>query len=171
MIRCRTSPMDLTKTTQVGIGEIAIGGCRDGFLAAYALGSCVGVVMYCASTSIGGLAHIQLPSSKGGDPDLIKHEPNRFANIALNNLYTQLIRAGAARHTLRVIVVGGARVGKGEDPFAIGARNISAVRKWLWSNHLVCAAEDIGGDIPRTIQLDLHNGATRMTRGRLAFYL
>lgn len=173
MIRHRTDQAMSGRpaTVPVGIGGVAVGCAGDGVLAAYALGSCVGIVMWAANAMVGGLAHIQLPSSVGCDPRLLSEQPGRFADIGLNDLLRQMEAAHADRRNLRVVIVGGARIGSGGDPFAIGARNIAAVRKWLWSRRLLCAAEDLGGETPRTVRLDLADGTTQVTCGGRTYEL
>ena len=47
----------------VGVGDMAIATSRDVILSTFALGSCVGVVLFDHKNGIGGLLHVMLPSS------------------------------------------------------------------------------------------------------------
>ena len=42
--------------------------------------------------------------------------------------------------------------------FDIGKRNYQAVRKMLYMNGMFLDAEDVGGDSPRTMYLDIEEG-------------
>ena len=52
-------------------------------------------------------------------------------------------RCGALTGRLRIAIAGGAAPGQsGTDFFAIGKRNLTAVRKWLWQSGLLVAGEE-----------------------------
>jgi chemotaxis protein CheD len=44
--------------------------------------------------------------------------------------------------------------------FSIGRRNHTAIRKILWQQGLMVAGEQVGGTEPRTLYLELADGAT-----------
>ncbi len=46
------------------------------------------------------------------------------------------------------------------DRFRVGDRNFTVLRKLLWKIDLLLAAEDVGGDIPRTLVIEVRTGRT-----------
>jgi chemotaxis protein CheD len=50
------------------------------------------------------------------------------------------------------------------DHFEIGKRNYLMLKKILWQNDLLLEAEDIGGDRPRTMYLEVGSGRTWLSR-------
>lgn len=152
----------------VMIGDVLLRPAGPGALVAYALGSCVGVAVWARDIGVGALAHVQLPTAKNSSSEMLAESPGRFADLAVPLLLRRLSERGASRGALKIIIAGGARVGQGDDPFSIGARNITAVRRLLWASQVVCAAEDVGGGHPRTLRLDLTNGGIFITGGNTA---
>ena len=91
--------MPLAKKTNVRMGEIAVADV-EGVLCTL-LGSCVGVILYDRSNSIGGLAHVVLPDSRG------KSElPGKYVDTAIPELLRQLDEAGTNRRSLRARLAG-----------------------------------------------------------------
>ena len=66
---------------------------------------------------------------------------------------------GAQKSRLVVTVAGGANVQNvGNDTFAIGKRNYTILKKILWKNGVMIAAEDVGGSHARTMYLEIGSG-------------
>ncbi|MDO8690644.1 MAG: chemotaxis protein CheD [Dehalococcoidia bacterium] len=99
--------MDVQKTLAVGMGEICT--ARDPLvvLAAYGLGSCVGVSVYDPVAKVGGLAHVMLPSSREVSLQKLSY---RFADVAVPALLEQVQKLGAIRKRLICKIAGGARM-------------------------------------------------------------
>lgn len=152
----------------VMIGDVLLRPAGSGELVAYALGSCIGVAVWARDIGVGALAHVQLPSAKNSSHETLAESPGRFADLAIPLLLRRLGERGASRGALKVVLAGGARVGQGEDPFSIGARNITAVRRLLWAAQIICAGEDVGGTHPRTVRVDLSDGGIAITGGSAA---
>jgi chemotaxis protein CheD len=73
--------------------------------------------------------------------------------------FRQLYASGLAKQRAKVFVAGGANVHNVDsDRFAIGKRNYAVLRKVLWQNGVLIAAEDVGGCEPRTMYLELGSG-------------
>lgn len=143
-------------TVVVGVGGMAVLRSSRGRLVTYALGSCVAVAVHDREAGIGGMAHIQLPSSalvQGGEA-----EPARYADLAMPMLFAEIERLGAVRTRLRVTLAGGADGAC--DVFAIARRNLTAVRRWLWRTGIMVAGEDTGSHGPRTMILAMADGTT-----------
>ena len=83
-----------------------------------------------------------------------------FVNTGVPALIEQVCAAGAAKNKLSVKVAGGAAAmqAAGTDHFAIGKRNFIMLRKVLWQYNLFLDGEEIGGDCPRTMFLEVGSG-------------
>ncbi len=164
MIHSGLEPSD--STTVVGIGEIA---CRrGGELITHALGSCVGITMHDPASGEGGMLHVQLPSSKAARSEAeAAADVGRYADTAMARLIELLRLRGIPQRCLTIVLAGGATMPNSSTFFDIAMRNLVAVRKWLWSQHLLVAAEDTGGADPRTMRLELESGRVSVsTAGR-----
>jgi len=149
--------MEEENTTIIGLGKYAVAH-NPASLASLGLGSCVAVVMYDPINRIGGLAHIMLPTI-----NTVKSQSNvnKFADIAIQNMYDDLLKMGAVKENLIVKLVGGAHMFKTLDKkihSGIGESNLEAVRKKLHDLELRIVAEDTGGNVGRTAYLDLKSG-------------
>ena len=87
-----------------------------------------------------------------------------FVDTGVSTLLGEMLAAGVAKNRLIVKVAGGAAMpcNKG-DRFAIGKRNYLMLRKVLWKHDLLLDAEDIGGEIPRTMSLEVGSGRVRLS--------
>jgi chemotaxis protein CheD len=65
---------------------------------------------------------------------------------------------GAKKQRMKVVVVGGAQILDQKGFFNIGKRNHMAVRKIFWKNQVMIDHEDVGGNVNRTIRLDIATG-------------
>jgi chemotaxis protein CheD len=67
-------------------------------------------------------------------------------------------KIGGNTKTTKLAVFGGARVFKTKDHFNIGKRNYVALRKNIWKFGLLIAKEHVGGDVHRTVSIDVETG-------------
>lgn len=118
------------------------------------LGSCIGLAIFDAQCGLGGMAHILLPCSRGGQSPGM---PGKYADIAVANLVTALLEHGARRANLRAKAAGGARMfervaagGTGD----VGAQNTQAVRASLAGSGIALLSEDFGGYRGRKVCFD-----------------
>ena len=140
---------------EVGVGDLVIGQHPQRLLT-LALGSCVGVALWDASTHRGGLAHVMLPA-----PTTVATEgtTGRFASTAVPELVSMLVQAGSARHHLRAKIAGGAAMFRREATIAhIGQRNVAEVKRQLSLMSVPLVAEDTGETHARTVELFLDTG-------------
>lgn len=140
----------------VGMGEFGV--AAHGRLAVRGLGSCVAVIVHDASTHVGGIAHVMLPSHT-----LARNQerPAKFADTAVPLLVGEMERAGAHRHNLRVRLVGGAKMFDTLGPdgtMHMGERNLVACRAAVAHAGLVVAGEEVGGQRGRSILFDVLRG-------------
>lgn len=149
-------------TLVIGLGGLEVVRTGRGVLVTYALGSCIGVSVHDPVARVGGMVHLQLANSRdASDPVEAQANPGRYVDLGLPLLIATAARCGALASRLRIAIAGGAAPGlSGSDYFAIGKRNLTAVRKWLWQSGLLVTGEDVGGDQPRTMKLDLATGET-----------
>ena len=136
----------------------------DAVLQTVGLGSCVAIVLYDAASTVGGLAHVLLPSlAQTRD----RANPAKVATTAVPALIDEMQRLGAgnpARYTARL--VGGASMfgsllaaGSGIN---IGERNTAASRDAIRAAGIALVAEDVGGDHGRSVYLHLSDGRVQV---------
>ncbi len=143
----------------VGIGEGKISKDPNDVLITHSLGSCIGLSLYDPGIRAGGLVHCMLPLSKM-DPAKAKVRPFMFTDTGSTELLQALFDLGADRRRLIAKVAGGSSMLDENGFFKIGERNYAVLRKVLWKNEILIAAEDIGGTVARTMSLNLATGAT-----------
>ena len=123
----------------------------------YALGSCIALCLYDPVRKTAGMIHYMLPMSKAS-PEKAKTKPAMFADTGIALLFEQMFALGCRKEDLVVKAAGGGSVKGGEDMFQIGKRNYTLLRKLLWKNGLMIAAEDVGGSKSRTVRLFVGDG-------------
>ena len=126
-------------------------------LITYSLGSCIGVSLYDPVVKVGGLLHFMLPDSKI-DAQKAQQNPWMFADTGIPLLFRESYKLGAEKKRLQVKIAGGAQILDDAGFFNIGKRNYMALRKIFWTNNVLVNAEEIGGDVNRTVSLDLSSG-------------
>jgi chemotaxis protein CheD len=112
------------------------------------LGSCVSACIRDPIAGIGGMNHFMLPQHKSGawGGDL---KSTRFGNFAMEKLINELTKAGCARERMEIKVFGGGNVTESSN--AVGSDNAEFVLQYLRAEGLRCAAQDLGGTLPRRI--------------------
>lgn len=112
------------------------------------LGSCVSACIRDYRKGIGGMNHFMLPHSHAGKwaGDL---QSTRFGNFAMEKLINELMKAGCSRDSLEIKVFGGGNVTDSNN--LIGTENSQFILRYLEAEGLGCAAQDLGGQLPRRI--------------------
>lgn len=147
----------------VAIGDLAVVGSRSSRLVTHALGSCIGLTLYDRAAGVGGLLHFMLPSSSDGDSLAV--QPWAYATSGIPALFKTAYALGADKSRLVVCAAGGAELSHSSDGLSIGKRNHTVLRKLLWKNGITLAAEDVGGEIARTLELDMSSGSVLVRAG------
>lgn len=147
----------------VGVGDMAVSNNDMVTLSTYALGSCVGVIVYDPAAHAGGILHLMLPDSSISI-DKASKQPAMFADTGLPQLFKSLAGMRAERTRLRLFVAGGASVLNGADPFKIGERNSVAVLQYLKLNGYAITGQDLGGNVNRTVHLEISSGQVTLKR-------
>jgi len=151
--------MMITKTKiVVNVSDAKVSSNPNEIITTYSLGSCIGVCLYDPVAHVGGMLHYQLPESKI-DPEKAKLKPFMFANTGMKILINKLISMGAIKKRMKVKIAGGAQMQNGPGGFDIGKRNHLAIRKIFWKNCMFIDAEDVGGNSPRNMYLDIEDGS------------
>lgn len=143
----------------VGVSDMRVSNDPNSVLITYSLGSCIGISIYDPMVKVGGLLHFMLPDSRL-DEGKARKNPLMFADTGIPALFKAAYELGAAKQRMRVIVVGGAQILDQKGFFNIGKRNNMAVRKLLWKNKVMIDYEAVGGNVNRTIKLQISNGGT-----------
>ncbi len=123
------------------------------------LGSCVGILLYDTKKKIAGMAHIMLP-----DSNLVSvGELNKakYADTAIPLLLEEMQKLGAIKRNIVAKIAGGSQMFKFKvtsDMMRIGPRNVDASKEMLSKYEIPIIAEDVGGDIGRTIEFDTVSG-------------
>lgn len=149
--------------TVVGIGEIVVSDDPHDTIVTYALGSCLGVMIYDPVARVGGMLHAMLPESSLA-PEKAVVQPGRFVDSGVPHLFRACYKLGASKERLILKVAGGAALRRDDedDPFQIGKRNMVMLRKLLWKNGVLIRAEDVGGQASRTVTMRLGTGDVRV---------
>lgn len=146
-----------TQKVVVGVGDMAVSNNTNVTMSTYALGSCVGVVAYDPICKAGGILHLMLPESRLS-AEKAAAQPAMFADTGLPLLFNGLFGLRADFSRIRLFIAGGASVINGADPFKIGDRNLTAVKKFLQSCPCRVIGHDVAGTINRTVHLEISNG-------------
>ena len=141
----------------IGLAEMAVSNNPSAILTTYALGSCIGVVLYDPVVRVGGLLHAMLPDSTI-DPVKAQAHPGMFVDTGMPALLSAACQMRANRQRLRIFLAGGARIMDDQNLFNIGGRNVAAFAQWLRQENLHLNAEQVGGQVNRTVGLSIETG-------------
>lgn len=146
----------------VSMADLQICDQAHATLAAYALGSCIGVAVWDGQLKIGGLMHVMLPSSRAGTGSAWVR-PAMFADTAVPLILGRLLQLGCTKENLVVKIAGGGQLLAESRQLAIGTRNIDAVRAEFAAQGINITAEDVGGTKSRSIRLQVGSGITSVS--------
>lgn len=141
----------------VGVGDLAVSNQKGYEIVTHSLGSCIGVLVHDPAAGVGGLLHLMLPESNL-NPERAQQQPAVFADTGLPMLFKSAYNLGAKKGRMRVVVVGGSQLLDQSGRFNIGQRNYAAVRKIFWRNNVLIDVEDVGGQVNRTVGLEVGTG-------------
>lgn len=130
-------------------------------LVTYSLGSCIGVVIWDPITRVGGMLHYMLAESSIS-PEKAKANPAMFADTGIPVLFRSAYELGAIKTRLIVRVAGGSSLLDDNGTFNIGKRNYQALRKIFWKNGVLIDSEHVGGQLSRTLRMNLATGRTAL---------
>ncbi|MCE5229373.1 chemotaxis protein CheD [bacterium] len=148
----------------VGIADMKLSSSKDDVLVTYSLGSCVGLSVYDPVACVGGIIHCMLPLSKI-DPAKAEQNPLMFTDTGAMTFLQEIFNMGGERGRLVAKVAGCSSVLDDKGLFKIGERNYTVLKKILWKNNILIAAEDVGGNASRTMSLHMDSGRTTIRSG------
>jgi chemotaxis protein CheD len=141
----------------VGVGDGGVSRDPDAVIVTYALGSCVAVMLHDPVAKVAGMVHYMLPESSIAKANA-EARPWMYADTGIERLVRSALNQGADKRRLKVFAAGGAQVMDDNGVFNIGKRNCLALRKALWKSGLVAHAEDTGGNVARTVRMEVGTG-------------
>lgn len=149
----------------VHVADFKVGGAGDTLLT-IGLGSCVAVMLHDREATVGGLAHVLLPS-----PSLSRREqnPGKFPQSAIPLLVSAMTAAGANPKRITARIAGGASMFQNLQPsgtIQMGERNAVAVRNVLGELTIPLVGSAIGGDYGRTVRFFISDGRIEVTAVR-----
>jgi chemotaxis protein CheD len=153
----------------IAMGGLAVSGTAGERLITYALGSCLGIVVYDPVATVAGLLHVQLPSC-AMDAARLRETPAMFVDSGVPLLFRECYRLGARKERMIVKVAGGSRTGAragttpaAHDSFQVGLRNLLALRVVLLRNGVAVQAQSTGGvHRSRTMWIDVASGSVTL---------
>jgi chemotaxis protein CheD len=145
----------------VGIAELLVSDHVDDTLVTYSLGSCLGLAVWDPLARCGGLLHSFLPLSNT-DPDRARDAPATFTDTGVVALLEAVLGLGASKPRLVAKAVGCANMIDDDRYFRVGERNYTVLRKVLWRNGILIAAEEVGGTMARTLVLHIGSGRAQV---------
>lgn len=130
---------------------------EKGLLVTIGLGSCVGIAAYDPLVKVAGLAHILLADSSKFSKGT---NPAKYADTAVPLLVKEMVRLGAAPHRIRAKIAGGSEMFQtyNNGLLTVGTNNVLAVKKALSLAKIPLLAEDVGGNVGRTMQISAVDG-------------
>jgi len=141
----------------VGVADMKVSNEPGVVLVTYSLSSCTGLAIHDPVAQVGGMLHYMLPESSL-DGRKAKKNPYMFGDTGIPALFREAYKLGAKKNRLRVIVVGGAQILDQKGLFNIGKRNYTVLRKLFWKNNVMTDFEDVGGNVNRTLRLEVETG-------------
>ncbi len=152
---------DASMNIIVGIADMKVSDDPEVTLITYSLGSCIGITLYDPVARVGGLFHYMLPESQI-DVQRAQKNPWMFADTGIPLFFREIYKLGGEKKRLSAKVVGGAQILDDSGFFNIGKRNYTALRKIFWVNNVMIQREDVGGNVNRTVYLDVSSGKVRV---------
>jgi len=107
------------------------------------LGSCIAACLWDRDAKIGGMNHFMLPEGDAGS--------GRYGSYAMELLINELMKRGAARHSLEAKVFGGGQVISGMNTMNVGERNTAFVIDYLKTERIPIMSKDVLDIYPRKV--------------------
>ncbi|MBU1426852.1 MAG: chemoreceptor glutamine deamidase CheD [Gammaproteobacteria bacterium] len=154
-------PEHNTETAKILPGEYYVT-ARD-MMIVTVLGSCVCACIRDKVSGIGGMNHFMLPDSGRDQSDLLG-ESARYGTYAMEILINELLKMGAKRSNFEAKVFGGGAVLRGFTVGNVGERNAEFVLRYLKTEKINIAAQDLLDIYPRKVYFFPQNGLVRVKK-------
>ena len=142
---------------EIAIGDVGVTSDPNAVVETIGLGSCIGVAVWDRRRRIGGMLHYMLALSSTA-PARAKERPAMFCDTGVPLLFKSMYELGAEKGDLIVRVAGGSSLNSDAGLFQIGKRNVAVLQKMFQQNGIRVAAEDVGGQLSRTLRLYVGDG-------------
>lgn len=127
----------------------------------FSLSTCVAVTAYCPHKKAAGMVHVVLPSPFHHRDR--RERPGYFALTGVPLLIETIChRYGCRREELQIKMFGGMEAKKGLDIFQVGKQNINTARYALRRLGLRVKKSDLGGNMSRTIEMEVKTGRVKV---------
>jgi chemotaxis protein CheD len=149
-----------TAVDLVGMGDVHA--AAGGEFNCLCVGSGIVVAAYDAQMKVGACAHFILPKAP---PAFDPKKPGKYVNTGIAELLRCMVSLGAEKSHIRMALAGGSSLMSSSElaPMAdLGARNLEAARVALEEAGFTCVAQDVGGQIGRSVTLSTTDGAVRV---------
>ncbi|SOZ19084.1 Putative chemotaxis protein cheD [Cupriavidus taiwanensis] len=123
---------------------------REDVVLTTVLGSCVAACIRDEVAGVGGMNHFMLPDDDGS-ADRMLSASMRYGSYALEVLINELLKMGARRERLEAKVFGGGAVLANMTTLNIGDRNADFVLRYLKTEEVRVAAQDLRGPHARRV--------------------
>jgi len=127
------------------------------------LGSCVSACIRDRVFGVGGMNHFMLPEGGEGQHRMLA-DSARYGVYAMELLINEILKNGGRRQNLEVKITGGGRMLANMSD--VGRRNIEFVRRFLHTEGLAIAAEEVGDVYPRKVYYFPVTGRVRVKKLR-----
>jgi chemotaxis protein CheD len=152
---------DMEKT--IGLGELVVSSEIGDVLKTYALATCVGITAYSPIKKVAGMAHIVLPAPYSNIPEVAK--PAYYATKGVPLLIQKMCHEfGCLKRELTIHLFGGADSKNTDDVFKVGNRNLVMIEQLLEQMSVRYQHVDTGGNVSRTIEMDVTTGKVKVTK-------
>lgn len=141
----------------VGVSDMKVSNDPQNEIITYSLGSCIGLVVFDPFVKAGGILHYMLPESSL-DREKAERNPFMFADSGIPYLFKETYKYNAIKKRMKVYVFGGSQILDQKGFFNIGKRNYMALKKILFKNNVLINYEDVGGNVNRTVRLEISTG-------------
>ncbi|RLF16196.1 MAG: hypothetical protein DRJ66_03390, partial [Thermoprotei archaeon] len=137
----------------VGIGEYAVARSPSS-LATWALGSCVGIILYDPIRKLGSLSHCMLPEPRSPN----NMNDCKYVSVAVTDMISALMKYGSSPFSLRAAVIGGANIFGFNKTFDVGKRNVQKAIETLRAKGIQIDVMDTGGNRGRNVVFLISTG-------------
>ncbi|MFA6448319.1 MAG: chemotaxis protein CheD [bacterium] len=148
----------------VGVSDMKVAKA-EGVIVTHSLGSCIGIAIHDPAAQVSGILHFQLPSAEG-NKEKAALNPCMYADTGIPELFRSAYRLGADKRRIIVKVAGGSNIADKNDFFKIGSRNYIMMKKIFWKNGILIDNEDVGGNIWRTMRIEIRTGRVFIKHGK-----
>lgn len=147
-----------TQVLRVGLADMVVTNDPHTELVAQSLGSCLAVVIYDPLKRVGGLLHVMLPDSSI-HKSKAEESPYMFVDTGVPLLFRSAYKLDADKYRIVIKTAGGADLLSFGNAFTgIGERNYEALSEILKRNGVKLKAQDVGGNISRTVRFEISTG-------------